>query len=109
MKILRHVEDLLQDLLLGAVEIVLDGQNLLAQVAEVISLRKIEMIIITERSLMADVQNLLEAIGTKKIGVQDHLYLVAEVIDTKKIGDRDLPDQTIGVINTRMKDVQDRL
>lgn len=99
MKILRHVGDQLQDLLLGTVEIVLDVQNLLNQVAEPISSRKIEMKI-TERRLKAGVQNLhdqiAEEIGTKKIGV---LHLL-EVIGTKKI---------VKMINTGMRGVQDRL
>lgn len=87
MKILQNVVDLHRDLLQGAVETVQGDQNLLVQVAEVIGLRKIEMTF-TERSLI-DVQNLLEVMGTKMRG------------------DQDLPDQTVGVINTGMKDVQD--
>lgn len=80
--------DLHQGLPLGAVEIVLEDQNLLAQVAEGINLRRIEMTIIG-KSLMTDVQNPLE------------------VIDTKMRGDQCLLDQAVEVINTGMKDAQD--
>ena len=113
--------DLDQDLPQGAVETVLEDQNLLAQVAEGINLKRIEMTI-TEKSLMTDVQNLLEVIDTKmrgdqclldqaveviNIGMKDDLGLVTEMIDIKIKGVQGHHDHGAEVTGIRRIDVQD--